>query len=319
MKFDVIIGNPPYQMNDGGGVGSSAKPIYHKFIENAIELQPKYICMITPSRWMFGGKGLDEFRKKFLNDKRLKIICDFEDSKECFPSVDIKGGVNYFLWDSEHNGDCLFNGEKRNLSEFNTFIRSQISADILNKVKLKITDNYLDKIVLSRNPFGINSNYKNYEKEYSDLNNIKLYGNKNLMKETNGIGYINPTEVIKNIDLINKYKLIIPKASGTGFDAQVLTNPIICEKKSVCSETYLVLFYSENKEEVINFSKYLKTKFFRFLVSLKKTTQNSTKESYEFVPNLNTNKEWNDEELFKYFNLSENEIKYINDKINEMK
>lgn len=313
MKFDVIIGNPPYQVNDGGGKGSSAISIYHKFIEKAIELNPKYISMIVPSRWLTGGRGLDKFREKMLNDNRLAVIVDFKNSKKCFPNVDIKGGVNYFLWDKNYNGHCNYNGIDRQLNEYDIFIRNNNALSIINKV-LIMSNSFMNEKVLSRAPFNIKTNFKDYKKEKFE-NSIKLYGNKQNMKDTNGIGYIDKNFITKNIELINQHKIIIPKASGTGHDKIILGKPIYAEPGSICSETYLLIDYFDTKEEALNLIEYIKTKFFRFLISLRKTTQNTAKATYSFVPDLPMDRIWTDEMLYEKYNLNLEEIEYIESKI----
>ncbi|MCX8482419.1 MAG: Eco57I restriction-modification methylase domain-containing protein [Crocinitomicaceae bacterium] len=210
MKFDVIVGNPPYQLSDGGsGTGISAKPLYHEFVRQAKKLNPKYLTMIIPSRWFAGGKGLDEFRNEMLNDKRLKTITDFASSKDCFPGVNIAGGVCYFLWDKDYKGDCEVinqNGEKRNflvrkLNEFPIFVRNNLAISIINKTKLK-NPKFLSEFVLSRNPFGFVSSERGNTK--STPTSVKLISSA-------GIGYVERKDVLKRINLIDKYKVTIGK------------------------------------------------------------------------------------------------------------
>lgn len=193
MKFDVIIGNPPYQVNDGG-YGASAKPIYNIFIEKTIELEPRYLSMIVPSRWMNGGKGLNDFRKKMKEDKRLKIIIDDPNSSKFFNGVDIKAGINYFLWDKDYNGLCSFNGILRDLNEFEEIVRDNRSLSIANKIK---ESQYapMSNHIYASNPFGFRTFFKEYSKELDENKNIKIYGNRNLMKDTNGVGYISKKQI----------------------------------------------------------------------------------------------------------------------------
>lgn len=319
MKFDVIIGNPPYQLNDGGH-GASASPLYHKFVEQAKNMNPKYVCMIIPSRWFAGGKGLDSFREEMLNDRRIKELVDYPNASECFPGVEIKGGVCYFLWDKNHNDDCnittITNGEtlpsmKRALNENDVFVRFNEAISILNKVKDK-NEITLDTQVSSRKPFGLATNFQDYYKsEFQGT--YKLYGNK-------FIGYVLSKYITKNSDWIDKYKVYIPKAGdGSGaYPIVVSGKPFLGEKNSVCTETYIVAGVYEEIEKAKNLEKYLKTKFARFLISLKKVTQDMTSKTYSFVPKLDMSITWTDEKLYKKYELTKDEIEFIESMIKEM-
>jgi site-specific DNA-methyltransferase (adenine-specific) len=313
MKFDVIIGNPPYQLNDGGGVGSSAIPIYHHFVNQAIKLQPKYLVMITPSRWFSGGKGLDDFRNKMLKDKRIKNIVDYTDASECFPGVEIKGGVNYFLWDKDYSGKCkiqliknstIVETSERYLlhKDLDIFVRNEMGLVILEKIKLKSKRNF-DEIVSFRLPFGLNSTFDEY-KQKSEISNIKVYGNKKN-------GYISIDKVSKNKNLAYKWKLFVPKAIGSGDSKTDVVKPLVGEPFSVCTETYLLIGPFDTEQIAQNVNQYISTKFFHFLLGLRKNTQNSTSDSYKFIPYLDFKLKWNDEKLFKYFDLNKNEIDFI--------
>lgn len=341
MNFDVIIGNPPYQLNDGGGSGSSAKPLYHLFVQEAIKLNPKYVSMIIPARWYSGGKGLDDFRKMMLSNKNLTNIVDYPDARNVFPGVEIKGGVCYFLinnnLNTNENVNCEFssfiNDEndrlifKQDLSVFDVLIRYEKAVRILEKIKTKhnFSNNYFlgegdvdvfSKFVYSRNPFGIDSSFKDYQDKSSDVNNIKIYGfNKKPI-----VGYINESQIKNNKNLINKHKILTPKAAeGSGvFPNKVIGNLIKATKGEVCTETYLVLYSSENEQEINNIVTYINTNFFRFLVFLRKPTQNSSKDCYSFVPVQDFSKSWTDAELFLYYNLTDDEITFINSIIKTM-
>lgn len=313
MKFDVIIGNPPYQLNDGGGTGSSAMPIYQKFIETAIELEPKYISMIIPSRWFAGGKGLDEFRSRMLSDKRMKALVDYPNAEDCFPGVSIEGGVCYFLWDSTHKGDCevisMMDGKEVNrairaLDDYDVFVRFNNAIGILNKIKAK-SESTLDKKVSSRKPFGLVSNFNDFKKKTFE-NSVKIYANKQ-------IGYVDKDKISMNINLIYKYKVILSKAYGNGksYPIQVTGKPIVAEPNSCCTETYLVISTFESQLEAENLAKYIKTRFFRFLVSLKKNTQNTSKDRFSFVPDLDMSQEWTDEKLYQRYDITEEEQQFI--------
>jgi len=320
MKFDVIIGNPPYQLNDGGGTGSSAIPIYSKFVEQAKKLNPRFLTMIIPSRWFTGGKGLDNFRKEMLNDDRIRQIYDFFDASEVFPGVEIKGGVCYFLWDRDNKGLCevssyengkIISKMERPLLENNldVFIRYNQAVSILRKVLAKNEQSFSD-IVSSRNPFGLISNFTNYKKQ-EFKNSVKIYGNK-------FIGYIKEDQIVRNKEWKNEYKILVPKAIGSGNSKEDLIKPIALNLNSVCTETYLVIRNNFSKEERDNAISYIKTKFFHFLISLIKNTQNTTKNTYQFVPMQDFSKPWTDEELYKKYNLSQEEIDFIESMIRPM-
>lgn len=329
MKFDVAIGNPPYQEMDGGAK-SSAKPLYHLFVNEAKNLTKRYVSFITPSRWFTGGKGLDEFRVSMLKDNKLSILVDFPNSEECFYGVNIKGGVSYFLYDKYFTGLCLVktiinsktNEEKRFLSieNLDIVIRFNWQYKLLQKILKK---NYIsfESIVSKRNPFGIDNLIELNSKD--SMNNILIYGNKK-------IGYVNENIIKENINLIDSYKIYISYAYGAGenFPHQIINKPIIPENKSVVTETYLVVGAFETEFERNNAFKYLKSKFLRSLVSIMKISQHATAKTYRFVPmqdfTNNSDIDWNksideiDEQLFKKYGLDEEEINYIKQNIKPM-
>lgn len=316
MKFDVIIGNPPYQLSDGGGMGTSAMPIYQKFIEQAKKLKPRYLSMIIPARWYSGGKGLDEFRNEMINDTSIRELHDFLDANEVFPGVQIKGGICYFLWDRDNKGDCkVFSYDKGNVLSVqerplkeegsDIFIRFNEAISILNKVKVK-NEESIYKRVSSRRPYGIDSNFKKFQTKKSPEHPIKLY--------RHGVdGFINKKEIIKGHDYIDKIKVIISKA-GSGSDSfphQIIGIPFISEPNSVSTETYIILRTFKTEMEANNFITYVKTKFFRFLVFLKKNTQNAARGVYEFVPLQDFSKPWDDEKLYSKYGITEEEQEFI--------
>lgn len=319
MKFDIIIGNPPYQLDDGGN-GSSAKPIYNLFVEQSIAINPKYICMIIPSRWFAGGKGLDNFRAKMLNEKHFSKIVDFPNPKDCFPNNNISGGVMYFLWDSSYNGLCEFTnviGKKkdismRKLNEYDIFIRYNTALPIIEKVLgYKLTP--LSQIVSSRKPFGLDSFERGHIKE--NEGDFVLLSSK-------GKSYIEPSKIKTGENYINKYKVAIGKAlsghigeTDENGQVKVLAQVTLLKPNEVCSESYLVVGEFNTLNEAQNLYDYLHTKFSRFLLLQALTSMNITKDRFCFVPTVDFKTNWDDKKLFNYFNLSGNEIELIDSMI----
>ena len=317
MKFDVIIGNPPYQLSDGGN-GASAKPIYHLFVEQAKKLKPRYLSMIIPARWYAGGKGLDNFRNNMLIDDRLRIIHDFVNASDCFTGVEIKGGVCYFLWDRDYHGDCTVfshSGNKiistmsRPLLEKNcdTFIRYNDAIQILHKVQA-LQEKTFDTIVSARKPFGFATDFRNYAKNVDMAHCIKLYAQKD-------IGYISRSQIKKNAEWIDLWKVYIPEAIGSGNMETDIVKPVLGEPKTACTETYVVVSPTTNKAMAENIISYINTKFFHFLLGLKKITQHTTSKTYSFVPMQDFSKTWTDEELYRKYQLNKEETAFIENMI----
>ena len=321
MQFDVIIGNPPYQMSTTDD-SIQAKTIYHLFIQQAIKMNPKYLCMIVPSRWFSGGMGLDKFRGDMLNDRRLKEIHDYTNASDIFPSVKIGGGINYFLWQSDYKGDCLIKtykeGEcisemKRPLKEegLETFIRYNEAIPILRKVQA-FGEKSFSEVVSSQKPFGLPTNFKSYKKDkFPD--SIQIFGNKY-------VGYVDEDSVLKNKEYINSYKVLISRiyTVAENFPELIINKPFVAEPNSCCTETYLVIGPFANKERCENVISYMKTRFFRFLVLLIKNTQDALKRVYQFVPQQKFDKPWTDEELYEKYGLTEEEIAYIEKMVRPM-
>lgn len=319
MQFDVIVGNPPYQLSDGG-FGKSAAPIYQNFVEQAIKLNPRYLSMIIPSRWFGGGKGLNDFRTEMLNDRRIRKIHDYENANECFPGVDIAGGVCYFLWDRDNPGQCavtnIVNGEEltteRDLNEFNIFVRNGQAISIIHKVK-EFKEETMNSIVSSRKPFGIDTKARPRKK--GDL----------VLHWQNGEGPFPSMEVTSGRQWIKKYKTIVaysaydhagsPDKNGM---RKVFTKIHILPPGTICNETYLVAGAFETELEARNLRTYMYTRFFRFLVSQYMFSQHVTKESYAFVPIQDFTQLWNDEILYKKYGITEEEQRFIESKIREI-
>ena len=319
MKFDVIIGNPPYQLSDGGAQ-ASASPIYHKFVEQAKKLNPDYLVMIIPSRWFAGGKGLDAFRAEMLADKRMKTIVDFHDAADCFPGVEIKGGVCYFLWEKNHQGECevvpVVSGKMqtpmaRDIGKYDVFVRLNEAIPILEKVQSK-NEITFDTKMSSRKPFGFPTNFKDFHTNFSD-GMIKVFAN-------NEIGYLSRNKVSVNADWIDKDKVIISKAYNGGYTYphQIIGKPIVAEKGSCCTETYIICDVLENAEQAQNLCSYICTKFFRFMVFLRKVSQDNPKDRFAFVPVQDYNKPWTDEELYAKYDLTAEEIAFIEKMVRPM-
>ena len=322
MRFDVIIGNPPYQLSDGGA-SASARPIYHQFIEQAMKLEPRYVVMVTPSRWFAGGKGLDDFRKNMLNDKRLRVIVDFIQEKDAFPNVNINGGVNYFLWDRDHVGDCQITtvspGSKsgqplvRPLDEYDIFVRRNESIPILKKV-LSFGDKSFAERVSSRKPFGLPTDFHGVANQTAKKD-IKFYG-------SGKVTWVGIEQLESNQDWVKKWKVLIPRASDGNENYPLpiwdQAGPFVSGPGEACSETYLVASLAKTKAEAENIAAYMRTKFFRFMVSVRKGTQDNKASLFTFVPDILMDKKWTDEELYKRYALTKEDITFIDSMIREM-
>ena len=320
MQFDVIIGNPPYQLQDGGH-GTSAAPIYQLFVEKAFDLDPRYAVFVTPSRWMAGGKGLDEYRERMLSDKRLRQIVDFPKLYEGFPGVKIRGGISYFLWDREHDGPCtvqtIWDGKPtgpavaRHLDAHDILVRRNEAVPILEKVRAK-QEPTLDMRVSSRKPFGFATNFKGKASPAGLTDPVRLFANQRT-------AWVERTAIETNPEWIDRWKVLMTAVQGTSaaVETKFLRPPIIAEPGTACTETYLVAGHFETKEEASNYARYLRTRFLRFLVSLRKHTQHATSGVYAFVPDLPLDQEWTDEKLYRRYGLTEEEIAFIESQVAE--
>lgn len=319
MQFDVIIGNPPYQLSDGG-FGRSAAPVYQKFVEQAKKMNPRYISMIIPSRWFGGGKGLNDFRAEMLADKRIRELVDYENANDCFPGVDLAGGVCYFLWDRDHQGQCrvksIVNGNEcssvRDLDEFNIFVRNSRAVPIVRKA-LALGEPTMDQQVSSRKPFGLATNVRPRQK--GDL----------ILHWQNGEGKFPSTEVTNGREWIKKFKVICAK---TAYDhagspdkngmRKVFTKINILAPNVVCTETYLVAGAFDSEAEALNLKNYMESRFFRFLVSQFMVSQDITKDRFAFVPIQDFSQEWTDEKLYQKYGITDEEQDFIESVIRPM-
>lgn len=329
MKFDVIIGNPPYQLSDGGGNGASARPIYQLFVQSAKRLKPRFMTMITPSRWFTGGKGLDEYRDEMLHDNHIRVIHDYPEASDCFTGVQIKGGVSYFLWDRDNPGDCAVYSHKgsdvygpveRPLLEAgcDTFIRYNEAVDILHKVKA-FREKSMEDLISTRLPFGLPNTYKGNRTKSSN-SDLKIYVSGNDREVRGTTAYAPIKDVSRGHEMIPWNKVFIGKA-GSGSDAfphPILPKPFYGEPNSICNESYLVIGPFKDKTECDNAMSYIATKFFRFLVLLKKNSQNAARGVYQLVPQQDFSKAWTDEELYDKYGISEDEIAFIDTMIRPM-
>ena len=322
MKFDVIIGNPPYQMEDGGN-SASAKPIYHLFVEQAKKLKPRYLTMIIPARWYAGGKGLDDFRSSMLDDNRILTIVDYPDSSDCFSGVNIAGGVCYFLWSRDELGECritnmkgelVLNSESRKLNEFPVFVRDNTAVHIIRKIRIK-HERTLDSIVSSRNAFSLPSNEAGHSRQQN--------GDCSLLS-SRGVSFISRLHVIDKQGLIDKYKVVITYAMsggnkpGSDGKYQIISSLMVLPPNAVCTETYLILGSFTNQNAAENFMSYIRTKYVRFLLLQALTSIHITKNVFLFVPAQDYSHPWTDEMLYKKYNLTEDEIAFIESMIRPM-
>ncbi len=334
MKFDVIISNPPYQLSDGGAQ-ASAIPIYHHFIQQAIKLQPRYLVMITPSRWMTGGRGLDNFRTDMLSDNHLSVIHDFKDASLCFTGVEIKGGVNYFLWDRlKTNPICTIindfgNGNintcNRKLLEDNcdVFIRNNDLISIFRKVE-QAKEKSFSSIVSSMKPYGLRGDFfKNQDKynlppisEKEIKDGYTIHGLDDKQKRC--CRYIPKDYPLPKKDNIDKYKMFMPRNQGEGELGETFSQPIFAKPNDCCTETFVVIGGFETDTEMYNCWSYMKTKFFRTMVGMKKNDQGCGQSVYQFVPMQDFSKPWTDEELYAKYALDEQEIAFIESMIRPM-
>lgn len=324
MQFDVIIGNPPYQLNDGGGSGSSASPIYQRFVEQAKKLGPKMLTMVVPSRWFTGGKGLDEFRESMLTDKRIRQLVDYPISADVFPQNGPKGGVCVFLWERDNPGECSitthFQGESSTTTRAlledgaDVFVRFNAGTSVLKKVaavdgggKKTVgvpSDRRFHDLVSVRRPFGLDSKFRGKSKGELAL------------LQRGGAAFLERRDVPRGEDLIDSWKVFVGFAApGTGdkdtYPHRVISTPFLGEPGVVCTETYLCVGPFPSRKEAESVLSYMSSRFTRFLIQLHKPSQNTTRKVYTFVPTQTWDRIWTDEELYRKYGLDEEEIAFI--------
>ena len=341
MKFDVIIGNPPYQLGDGGNA-ASALPIYHMFIQQAKKLNPRYMSFIVPARWLNGGRGLDDFRKEMLEEEKIKVLHDYLDSKECFSGVEIKGGVCFFLWERDYKGMCNVYTHLQNTikqtqrplleSGAEIFIRSEEQVSIFHKV-LSHNESSLATWLNAGRYFGFHtkidwdknghlgtiqsSDGKDFypiAKEQTQKENTKIYIH-------GGECWIDPHIIPRNANKITSYKVLIPRSGNPGFGNTITGKPKISEPNSCSSNTYMVAIpngRNMEEQEALNLCSYIKTKFARFLVATKTSTQSTPPDAFQFVPLQDFSHPWTDAMLYDKYGLTDDEIAFIESMIRPM-
>ena len=334
MTFNAIVGNPPYQVMDGGGAGTSAITIYHHFINISKAIHPKYISLIVPARWYAGGKGLDEFRNNMLSDKRIEKIIDYPNPKDCFPTANISGGVCCFLWNRQYSNKCHFTNivnheifaEERELNEFEVFVRYNKALSIIRKI-VDVTSNYISNIVAARNLYNLDSSVRGFSDKEQETD-IKVYTSR-------GVGYIQLESITSGLSSIDSYKLFMGKVLSGHIgetdekgQVKVIASIFIGSAYEVCTDSYLVIGPFRIKKEAVNAERYFKTKFLRFLLLQSLVSMNISRNNFRFVPlqdfTSNSDIDWSrsigeiDAQLYEKYGLEKNEIDFIERMIKPM-
>jgi site-specific DNA-methyltransferase (adenine-specific) len=314
MKFDVVIGNPPYQLSDGGA-GVSASPIYHLFVEQAFRLKPRYVSMIIPSRWFAGGKGLDAFRERMLASTHFRNLVDCPDAADIFPGVQIGGGVCYFLWDVTYDGPCEVVTVQKGIhgapahrllgAHGDIFIRFNEALSILEKITSQGESN-MESMVSKLKPFGLRTNFTDFHEE-KQPNDIALYTN-------SGQQWVARDKIAVKSEWIGRHKVLLGRAYGEGdspYPRRIISNPIVVGPGTACTETYLVVGPVDSNVEAENLAAYLRTRFARFLIALRKNTQDIRGDRFSYVPALDWSVCWTDEALYKRYTITLEEQAFI--------
>lgn len=327
MQFDVVLGNPPFQMSDGGH-NASATPLYHLFVETAIDLGARYVLMVTPSRWFAGGKGLDGYRQRMLTGRNLRYLVDYPKLYDGFPSVKIRGGVSYFLWDRDYTGPCrvqtMWDGEplgepvERYLDAFDVLVRRNEAVSIVEKVRTfrtakGVSEPTLDQRVSSRKPFGYPTDFHGVASPKKLDEPVTLHGSQR-------ISYVERGNIPQNSEWVDEWKVLMTRVQGTSaaVETKFLSNPIIAGPGAACTETYVVAGRFTTEKQARRFAEYLRTRFVRFLVSLRKSTQDAARGVYAFVPDVPLDREWTDADLYARYGITADEQKYIESIVAEM-
>lgn len=320
MQFDVIIGNPPYQLDDGGVGG--AMPLYQKFVQIAKTLEPKYLSMVTPSRWFAGGRGLEKYREEMLGDKRLRVLVDYPKADEVFPGVLIGGGVSYFLWDSNYHGQCsvtiIRNGEEsfslRDLDQHDVFVRSSEALSILEKIwaKSKGATNF-SALMSGPDPFGFRTNFDGFNNAPQSNDDVKLHYNAGGRGAQRAVGYVGRKHVTRNVEMIGKWKLMLNRVYNVAesYPHRIVGSPMLLPPNEICTGSFLVAGPFDTQREAESAKSYYETKTFRFLLHLRKINQDAARHAYQWVPSQQWDKIWTDDELYKMYGFDGHEIDYI--------
>jgi len=323
MKFDVIIGNPPYQLKGGGG-GTNDSSIYPLFVEQAMNLDPRFLVMVIPSRWLAGGRNLDAFRKRMLTGGHIREFVDYTKMSTAFPGVDFEGGVGYFLWDRDTAGPCLYTlvlGEEtsptieRRLDDYDIFVRDSRALAILQKVLAK-REPAMEQVISGDTPFGLATNFADYS-ETEIKGALTLYLTVRGRRTT---GWVTDQSVQKNRQLISHWKVLLPEAYGERgvLPAMVLGPSIVAPPNTVCTQTYLVAGPLKSKSAAFSVQSYIQSRFFRFLVSLRKISQHALRSTYTWVPQQSWDRTWTDGELYKKYGLNKGDIAFIESMVRPM-
>ncbi len=320
-KNIIAIGNPPYQESDGGH-GKSAQNIYQHFVDQLhSNVNINKILVVIPSRWFAGGKGLDTFRSSMQHTPHLSKIKNFSNANDVFPSVDINGGVCFIYLDKDHQGDTRFTDKKNlidiNLREFDIIPDDPKAFSLLKKIQSKWGAKYVGEVAWARKPFGISTDFFNKHEEAATSSKSSI----RCMSRNRIIKYVDIKHIKKNIDKINHWKVSVPKAVGGSKGKRRSTIPlnqfILIEPGMITTETYNIIDTFKNKQEAINFIKYLKTDFVRYLVGLRKITQDLPANRWNWIPYLDMSRVWCENDIYDFFKISKDEIINIKTKIQE--
>lgn len=322
MKFNAVVGNPPYQVMDGGNA-NSARPVYNYFVDVAKKLEPDSISMIMPSRWFAGGKGLDDFRESMLNDDRIKLIHDFPNAKDCFPTVSISGGVCFWLWQKNYHGVCevfshyknSIDSEKRSLNDYDVFIRYNKAIHIVNKVKAK-NEKCVSEIISTRNPFGLTTSFRGEREGGSGLCRVFT---------SDGWTHAKKDSITKGQNFFKNYKVLCgaiccehalePDKNG---QLKLIPRALLLKPNEACTDSYIVFGPFDNAEIAEKALAYVKTRFFRFLLFLALSSIHITREKFQFIPMQDFTKDWTDAKLYKKYDITTDEQKFIESLIKPM-